>query len=67
LNRSAAAGRWGPWTSGRRWIDLNRYQLLRELITDERALAAINALIREIGDRLAELEDGRNKAAASSP
>ena len=47
--------------------NLNRYQLLLELITDERALAAINALIREIGDRLAELEDGRSEAAASGP
>jgi hypothetical protein len=47
--------------------DLKRYQLLRELITDERTLGVINALIREIGDRLAELEDGRSEAAASGP
>jgi hypothetical protein len=47
--------------------DLKRYQLLRELITDERTLAVINALIGEIGDRLAELEDGRSEAAASGP
>jgi hypothetical protein len=47
--------------------DLNRYQLLRQFITDEQAVAAIDALIREIGDRLAELEDGRSKAAASGP
>jgi hypothetical protein len=47
--------------------DLKRYQLLRELITDERTLGVINALAREIGDRLAELEDGRSEAAASGP
>lgn len=45
--------------------NLIRYQLLCQFLTDEQTIAAIDALIRETADRLAELEDGRSKTAAS--
>jgi hypothetical protein len=37
--------------------DLDRYQTLRELVTDQPAIAAIEEQIREIRDRLAQLEN----------
>jgi cell division protein ZapA (FtsZ GTPase activity inhibitor) len=37
---------------------LKRYRALRDLTTDEPALAAIEEMIREAEDRLAQIESG---------
>jgi hypothetical protein len=37
--------------------DLKRYQILRDLVFDERVIAAIEELIRETEERLTQLED----------
>lgn len=38
--------------------DLKRYRVLRDLSTDEWTIDAIEVIIGEIEDRLAELDDG---------
>jgi hypothetical protein len=38
--------------------DLKRYRALRDLTTDEQAIEAIEMMIRETEDRLAQLENG---------
>jgi hypothetical protein len=36
--------------------DLRRYQTIRQLVTDQQVITAIEELIRETRDRLAEIE-----------
>jgi hypothetical protein len=45
--------------------DLRRYWALRDLTTDEAAIEAIEIMIRDTEDRLAQLENGRNKDAGT--
>jgi hypothetical protein len=41
--------------------NLKRYRVLRDLTTDERAIEAIEIMIRETEDRLAEIQSRRSK------
>jgi hypothetical protein len=41
--------------------DLKRYRALRDLATDDAVIEAIEMMIRETEDRLAEIESGRSK------
>jgi hypothetical protein len=41
--------------------NLKRYRVLRDLTTDERAIEAIEIMIRETEDRLAEIQSRQSK------
>ena len=45
--------------------DLKRYRTIRDLISDERVVAAIEELIREAEDRLTQIEGGLSRSPAA--
>jgi hypothetical protein len=45
--------------------DLKRYRTVRDLISDERVVAAIEELIREAEDRLTQIEGGLSRSPAA--
>jgi hypothetical protein len=47
--------------------DLYRYQTFRQLVTDQRAIAAIEEQIREIRDRLAQIEIEMGREEGDKP
>jgi len=46
--------------------DLKRYRTIRSLISDERVVAAIEKLMREAEERLAQIESGLSPADTRS-
>jgi hypothetical protein len=45
--------------------DLKRYRTIRDLISDERVVAAIEEIIREAEDRLVQIKGGLSRSPAA--